>query len=432
MYIQKKIKSFFQSPIVKNFLISSFGSFLMRSIGILLAPITMKILNPSDYGIIALSNSFVGIVAAFISLGMRRAFTIEYFHCNTIARKILINGMISLYMLVATPFIVFLVVYPSIIKTAVFANQAPTIIVVLSLVHSYLYFFVEFFYQLLTYRAEILKMTIIQTSVALFTIALNITFLVWFKWGAVSIIAGQVIGLIIVCLIGMRSYFQTSCHQYIKIKNALKKYKGYLKYGLPFVPGALCSWIFDSSDRWVLAHYATIHDVGIYSLASVFGQLFQILILIPMERAYIPAVMKKFSEHKDDLLSVERWNRKMMVSSMIGLGIIISVGYVVCKPILYYILPLRYQPAIKYIWMILMGYIFLLGERFANIFIVFKKKIAFQAASFIVPSMLNLSLNLILVPHFGITGCVIATMLASASHFIIKFGYNFFLGKKSE
>jgi len=115
---------------------------------------------------------------------------------------------------------------------------------------------------------------------------------------------------------------------------------------------------------------------------------------------------------------------------MAGLAIIITGGYIVGKPILYRILPIRYQPAIGYIWMILMGYIFLLGEHFASIFVIFKKKVYFQAGSILVPSILNLLLNILLVPSFGIRGCVIATLVSYATYFAIKIAYNLYLQHK--
>jgi O-antigen/teichoic acid export membrane protein len=428
--IRKTTTQLRQSPLVKNFFIYSCGSLLLRGISLFLAPITMHILAPQDYGIIALANSFVSILTVFIGLGLRQAFSIEYFHCNTKQRKIMINNIILIYLIFSTPLIIFFSFFPSLINKFVFVGNAPNTLIFLSLAYSFLYFFVEFFYQQLTYRAQALKMTLIQISVALTIIGCNILFLCWLKWGVLSLMTGQVIGLVIVCIIALKSYLQKACHIYINIQKCTRTCGNYLKLGLPFIPGMLCGWIFSSSDRLILAQYGSMRDVGIYSIASVFGQLFQMLILFPTSRAYIPAVLKKFSENKNNLLSVEQWNRRNMVLSMTGLVILISVGYLMCKPILQIILPARYQPAIEYIWMILMGYIFLLGEYFASIFVIFNKKATFQATSLIVPSIVNVLLNILLIPYLNITGCVIATVISSMIYFGIKLGYNLYLQKK--
>lgn len=422
--------TFFRSPLIKNLFIFSFGSLILRGISIFLAPITMSILNPQDYGLSALAYSFVSVFTVLIGLGLRQAFSIEYFHCTSTQRKVMLNSMIVVYLLVATPLIVMACLFLTPINTFIFMGNAPTALILLSLAYSFLYFFVEFFYQVLTYNAQALRMTLIQTSIALLTIGLNLLFLCWFRWGVISMMAGHVIGLIIIFGIGLYSYIKTSCHLHFTIKHSLATCSNYIKLGLPFIPGTLCGWILASSDRWVLARYASLSDVGIYSLATIFGQLFNMLIITPMASAYIPYVLKKFAENKNNPLPVERWNQRNMVYSMIGLSIMVTVGYFVCKPILYLILPLRYQPAIGYIWVIVMGNIFWLGEHFASIFVIFNKRAYFQAASLLVPSGISISLNLLLVPYLKITGCVLASLVAYIAYFGIKLTYNFHLQKK--
>ncbi len=425
-----KISTALRLPLVKNLFIFSFGSLLLRGISIFLAPITMSILDPKDYGILALANSFVSVFVVFIGLGLRQAFSIEYFHCTTERRKTMLNSMILMYLAVATPLILIASLYPSVINRLIFMNSASTTLILLSLAYSFLYFFVEFFYQVLTYHAQALRMMLIQTSIAILIIALNLLFLCWFKWGVISLMAGQVIGLVIIFGIGLRAYIKTSCHLHLNIRHTITTCGTYIKLGFPFVPGTLCGWILASSDRWVLARSASMHDVGIYSLATVFGQLFYMLIIVPLSGAYIPHVLKKFAENKDNPLPVERWNRKNMIYSMVGLSIAVTVGYLACKPLLHFFLPVRYQPAISYIWIIVMGNIFLMGEHFASIFVIFNKKAYFQAASLLVPSALNLSLNLLLVPHLKIMGCVLSTLVAYIAYFGIKLTYNLSLQKK--
>ena len=187
--------------------------------------------------------------------------------------------------------------------------------------------------------------------------------------------------------------------------------------------------MLSSADRWVLAQYSSMHDVGIYSIAAVFGQLFQLGVLMPMQRAYMPIMLEKFAKNKNNLKKVEQWNKKNMILAMIGLAGIISVGYIICRPILYILLPTAYHPAIGYIWLILMGQIFLLGEHFLSLLITFHKKAYFQAVSLFIPSLLNVGLNLLLIPHFKITGCILATLAAYIIYFLTKLIYNLYLQK---
>lgn len=390
----------------------------------------MSILEPQDYGLLALSNSVISLFVIFIGLGLRQAFSIEYFHCDTTKRKIMLNNMIVLYLIIALPPLIFACCYPSLVNHIVFLNSASIAFVLLSVAYSFLYFFVEIFYMVLTCRSQIVTLTIIQTVTALVIIGLNLLFLCWFRWGATGLIAGQTIGFLIIFVIALKAYFQESCHLYFEFKQFLSLCGTYIKMGLPFVPGMLFSWILASSDRWLLARYGSLHDTGIYALASIFGQLFHMVVVLPVVTAYIPYTLKKFSDNKHDILSVEHWNHRNMVYSMISLSIIVTLGYLACKPLLFLFLPLRYQPAIQYIWLIVIGYIFVLGEQFASIFVIYNKRIYFQSASFIVPALISIILNILLIPYFNIFGCIIATLIAYIVLFCIKLIYNLRLQKK--
>jgi O-antigen/teichoic acid export membrane protein len=46
-------------------------------------PITISILSPEHYGLLALLNSFVGIACIVCGLDLRQALFLEYFYCST-------------------------------------------------------------------------------------------------------------------------------------------------------------------------------------------------------------------------------------------------------------------------------------------------------------------------------------------------------------
>ena len=175
-----------------------------------------------------------------------------------------------------------------------------------------------------------------------------------------------------------------------------------IMYGLPFIPGIMFSWVLASSDRWVLAYYTSMHDVGIYAIADLFAQLFYTLILIPWSGSYLPYIMQRYAQHKTNLSSIEKENRTIMILSMICATIGVIFGYICLQPFLYWIIPPAYQAAIVYILLLLIGQVFLLGSYFAATIIQFHKKRYFLAFALAIPACCNLLLNLLLTPRFGI------------------------------
>jgi O-antigen/teichoic acid export membrane protein len=236
--------------------------------------------------------------------------------------------------------------------------------------------------------------------------------------------------MVIVCVIALHMYIQKTCHLFLAPQESSLKMPIYLAHGLPFLPSVLFALLLASSDRWILAHYASMHDVGIYALANTFVQLFQLLILQPMTISYIPHTLSNFVAQKNNIIVLEKNNRMAMYLSMLGLALVITIGFLFSKSLLYVLLPRAYHEAIGYIWFLLISYIFLFGTYFSTILIQYLQKRLFMSCVFIGPALFNIVLNLFLVPYYGISGCVVATFISYVSYFSLTLWYSNYLIKK--
>jgi len=431
---QKKITTscthLFNSPILKNFLIYSCGSIMLRGIAIFLAPITLNILSPAAYGLFSLVTSFNNIFIACIGLGLRQVFYIEYFHCDDVERKSMTNIILGIYVVVVTPIIALCACNTHILNSYVFNNNASSAIVVLCLAYSFIFFFVELFYQHLQYASKALPLTMLQITAALTTLSCTVFFLWWMRLGIIGILCGYIIGMFGSLSLALYWYMKENYWVAFSFKQTKEKFFSYIILGLPFIPSILFAWALSSGDKWVLTHYATLHDVGIYAIADAFSQLFYMVVLYPLGSSYVPWLFSSFAQNKDDLMSVERKNRKMMYVTMMCTALLITIGYILGKPIIYWALPHHYHESVQYIWLILMGNVFLMGTYFASGIIQFHKKTYFLAFALCIPALTNIGLNILLIPYFGIYGCAGATLLAYIGYFLLTLWYNKSLCKK--
>lgn len=418
------LRSLKNAATVKNFLISSCGALVLRGISVLLAPFTMKILSPAEYGLVNLASTTIYITVALIGLGLRQVFGIEYFHTTSAGRRTMVNDIMIIYLVIAVPLLCLAAYHLPLINQWLFVGQASSSFLMVLAITCFIYFFVELVYQILRYRTQALQLTILQITIGLITVACNIIFLYYCAWGPVGMLLGNLVGMMMVLFFSIYTYITNRCYAHINMRAALAKTSFYLKTGLPFIPYMLFSWVLSSGDRLVLAHYATLHDVGIYSLADTFAQLFQLMILNPMLGSYIPDVLKKFSENADNLIAVEQWNQKIMVRALIGLGLLMVLSYSVCLPLLRIIIPVKYHEVFKYILLILLGQLFLLGHYFLANLIHFKKKIYFAPIALSLCAAVNIGLNMLLIPPFGTMGCVVATLIAYIIYFAATWWYN--------
>lgn len=425
------VRNLLDPSVIKNFFIYSFSSLLLRGLSLITAPITLTILNPADYGLLALANSFISITTVFLGLGLRQAFSLEFFHKSIDEQKSMITDIIVLYLIVAVPVFVLLLYGYRSINNIIFVGQASTALIVVSLVVCLVYFFVELFYQILQLQSKAFQLATIQGCVALITIVLNIFFLWYLRLGVYSVIAAQLVGMVLVCITAWYNFYQKKCPQFFNIKRSLNLSKQYLKLGLPLVPSVLFAWILSCGDRWVLARLGTMDDVGIYSLAEQFGQLFHLLVLYPMSCSYLPYLLREYKKHENNLITIEMWNHKIMRITLLSCSALVIIGYLIAKPVLFYVLPIKFQAATNYILFIVLGNVLLLGVYFANGLIQFYKKSFFLGFVLIIPALLNIGLNFLLIPHLAIYGCVIATLIAYGIYFGITLWYNRRLINKS-
>jgi O-antigen/teichoic acid export membrane protein len=431
---QKKITTSYariiNSPIIKNFFIFSFGSIMLRGISIALVPFTLSMLNPSDYGLLSLFTSFNTIFIAIIGLGLRQSFYLEYFHCLDEQRKSMTNTILGIYILIATPLTFMAFALHPILNALLFCNAATPLLIALSLGYCFLFFFVELFYQHLQYESKALPLTLLQTSIALITIGLNIFFLYGMGLGVQGILLGSACSAAIACTVAAYYYIKADYVNLFSFRQSVQNMAFHLRQGAPFIPGILFAWIVSSGDKWVLARYATLHDVGIYAIADAFSQLFYVVILYPLSGSYLPWLFKQFAHNPADIKTIEQRNKKIMYMSMLGMACAITAGYVLGKPVLNWALPYKYHESILYIWLILMGNIFWMGTYFASALIQYHKKSSFLGLAICLPALLNIGLNIALIPPLGIYGCSLATLLAYMAYFCLILGYNRRLIKK--
>lgn len=423
------IYPFIKSNVLHNFVIYIFGALFLGGFSILLAPINMRMLSPDEYGVLSLITSCITIGVTVFGFGLRQFLSIEYFHHDEHGQKKLINQILIIYLYCAGPLCLITFMFKTYIIQWFSLHSISPHLFTIALITIFFSFFAELFYQILRYQQRAWDLTLIQITIALTSLAFTLTLLIYLGLGLMSTLIGQLVSMCAATSIGFYIYRKENFVHHLQFKQTKDTILHFLKNGLPFIPGILCGWIISSSDRFVLAQYASLHDVGIYAIADMAGQMFRLLILQSWSGSYLPYILREYQANKHDLLAIEQKNKKTMWIVLSGLMVILFFGFILAKPLLRIILPPAYHEALHYMLIILVGHIFLLGSYFTASFIQFHKKTYFLAIAFCVPAILNLIFNLILVHRYKIYGCTIATLGSYAIYFLIMLWYNAHLAK---
>ena len=416
--------------VIKDFFIYSFGSLLLKGSHYLVMPLIAFKLTTQEFGLLALINNFITIVTIFLGLGLRQVVSIEFFHHNSEEQKNLINEVITLYLVFATPCLLLMIIFLPSIKNFCFTPQTSTLVLMIALITCFMSFFNELFLQVLRYKSQSWLLTKIQLYAALISTTLKLFFLYVYSWTIVGILGGNFSGLCVIGSYGLYHYCKKMPFLKRDILFQKAKIVHYLKCGLPFIPSVLFSWVLASSDRWVLAQYTDLHHVGLYSFVDTFSQLFQLFILYPLIGAYFPHIIKQFVARPDDAQAIESKNRKIMGLIMCGSLFVTVLGYLIGKPLLAFSTPTKYHASLTYTVPLLLGQILLMGTNFLTCYIQYLKKIHYIVGLICIPATINIVLNLILVPSFKISGCVAATVVAYFCYFIFTWLAGSYLMKR--
>jgi O-antigen/teichoic acid export membrane protein len=185
--------------------------------------------------------------------------------------------------------------------------------------------------------------------------------------------------------------------------------KKYLQYSLPLIPYTLLRWVSESSDRYLVTYFLGLKSVGIYSAAYSFGNLIQFLVN-PLQIILLPELSKLYDENKID--EVENYmSHSLRYFLLLSLPAVFGLS-ALAKPLLSIFTTKDFLSGWIVIPIIaLSGLLAGISQIFINtLFIVKKTKVPTYIN--IVVAILNVLVNLVLIPLTGIVGAAISTLLA--------------------
>ena len=416
--------------ILKKFIFYSIGNFVLKSITSSIMLITITFLTTEEYGLLSLLNNFINIFPIILNLGLRQAFGSEFYHLNSSGKIKMLNDIIGIYLFISVPILIISFLNINFINQNIFVNQANNYLISIALVSCFLNFFAEFYYQVLRYQCKTYSLTTAQFFVGGITILTTILFVYFLKFKISGVLLANLFGLISIIIYAFYRYIKVTGPEKFRILHCKKNAIYYLKLGFPFVPNILFAWILSSGNKWFLAQLDTMQSVGIYSFADNFCQLFNLIILYPLSASYVPHIFRKFAANKEKILETDKSNLQNMYFAMGLVFILITLGFLLLKILFIGFIPVSYHESLKYIWFLLLGQIFLMGSYFATAHLLFSKKNYLNLVLTIIAAIISSILNFVLIPVFGIWGCVISSIISYFLYWISVLFYTKYLKTK--
>ena len=251
-----------------------FSSLFTKGLSIILLPVYTRYLPPEDFGMLNILNSIGQLFPILISLHIDSAFG-RYFHEDKVDHQRLKKLFSTTYW-----FVVFygsVVVIISLITAPLWIDSfahVPFAYLFLTLIPALFMQLGQLGAVYLRQSLDSQRSTLIEVGTALLTIAITLPLLIIFNVGVLAKLIGSMVASAFLLTYYTRYFIAKSLLGFEWNVQVLRRS---LIYSLPLLPSVLAGWISGMSDRLILAKYANVEAVGIYSLAASFATILYVI-----------------------------------------------------------------------------------------------------------------------------------------------------------
>lgn len=391
---------------IENFLVYGLGGIISKIIPLIMVPIVTRIMPSTEYfGLSDLSGTIVSFTSALAIIGMYDAMFRMFFEKEDEAyKKTVCSTTLTFTLLTSVLVFVAMLLLRDVIARFFFENTQYAYLVYITAIAT-LVGATNGIISAPTRMQNKRKIFLVtNTASPVLSYAVSIPLLLKGHYVVALPLAGIIAGMT------METTFWLLNKNWFSFRNFdFSLLKQLLKIAVPLFPNFLIYWIFNSSDRVMIANLLDVGQAGVYSVGAKLGHASQLIYTAFAGgwQYFAFSTMKEGDQVKTNSLVFEYLGVISFICTM--------AVCVVARPLYELLFPQEYV-----IGFIISPYLFLapllqmLFQVAANQFLVVKKT---WPNMLILSSgaVLNVVLNLILIPRIGIEGAAIATL---AGYFI--------------
>ncbi len=391
----------------RRFFVYGFGTISGSALNLLLIPLYLSSFTSAEYGVVNILLMFVTFSSLFVSAGMMSVMQKEYFAFENADRRTLVGTVVTWYVLVLALLSVVLLVFRRPVSNAFFDTEDYGLAVSLVPPLVLLTLLADVPLNLLRLEKRASAFVLVSVSRLLIDAGLKFVFIVRLDLGVAGYFLSTMSALVVTNAIGY-----TLVRGSVGLRFDRETFGRLVRLSSPFIITGFAVWSLQSVDRLMLNFLMSESATGVYSVGVRFGQVYNILFYTPLS-ALLPAIVFPAIADRDE----ERVRRifarltKGLVVVGPAIAFLIAVGSVGVVEFMdqiidmdpsymeaRYTIPLLVGSHMTYSLLIPMGYTALHISRTGLL-----------AASSFVAAVLNIALNALLIPSFGVVGAAVAT-----------------------
>jgi O-antigen/teichoic acid export membrane protein len=391
----------------KHSAIYGLGGLVSRILAVLLLPLYTHYLSPSDYGRIETLIALTIVLSIVLRFGIQPAFFRFTFDSPDPAHRLtVLRTSFWFTMAMSTAGLAALVLLSQPISQALFGDGDSWDLVVASGVALW----AQMNYEQLTavFRVEERSVAFVGASLVniVLTVATTVVLVVVLEEGPLGVIVGNFTGTLLVylALVGYR-------REQLGLGFDRRLLRDMNRFGMPLVPTALLLWVTNFSDRFFLVTLADAAETGLYSVGVRIASA-MVLLLTAFRMAW-PAFAYSI-EDDDEAKSTYAW----VLTYLVALTAWVATALALLSPWLVdWLAAPQFASASRVVGPLAFAAVAFGGYIVVAIGIGRQRRTQFNWVVTGAAAVVNVTLNLALIPPYGMMGAAVATVAAYAVMF---------------
>ena len=376
------------------------GNVFDKALAFLTIPIFTKLLNPTEYGIVGTYLSWVGVLSVVITLSLGNSIRTAVTDFPGEEKKYIssVSFVIMTFIIVLVSLLIGFSNYLVLIICCCFHSYGSSIIMAVQWKNMM--------------KLEYIKRTLLQSLPNLIVVALSILLILSLKdnkfYGrifAFTIVYGALSILLVV-------YYFAKGKCYLN-----KKYLLYsLSFSIPIIFHSLSSIVLAQSDRIMISMLYTTSETetGLYTLAYQFGMV-PIVVMTTLENVWIPWFTKEMESNNSSKV------KTMVIPYILVVAFVCVLLMLVSPEVLKIMSSSDYYSATIMIAPVIFGHFLMFVSSILIDYEYYKKQTIIISISTLIAAIVNIVLNLILIPKFGGLAAAYTTAISYFVMFLLHF-----------
>jgi O-antigen/teichoic acid export membrane protein len=390
----------------KDTLIYGSSYLILQILSFITFPIFTRIFLPSDYGIIELVITITSFLALFSTLALESGAQRIYFDYkpeDLKNKKIVISTALWFIILWNILYIFLILLFSKFIFNLFFNSKAIYKVLIIAVINIPFASLILFLREIFRLENSAVKFTVFSILQGLTNVILTLIFIFKFNMGITGIFLGNLIGSFLI--LPFLFIFNSKNIVLIFNKEELKKM---LNYSLPLIVTGFASAIVALSDRFFLAKLISLHEVGIYSVATKITRVLS-FIIAAFNIAWSPFILNISSSDKEFEKQIRA---KIFNYYLLILGFLAVTISLFAREIILILATKNFIDAYKIVGVLSLSMVSFGASSYLSTGISLSKKTKYFAYYSILIAVISLTLNMLLIPKLGLIGATFTSLIS--------------------